>query len=68
MKRFGLIFGSMNAMPHRNRAILALASMHDSRVSKIAGPKLDDLDFMSVIMVLGKRRKVRTVYLTDQAT
>jgi integrase/recombinase XerC len=38
-------------------------------VSEVAGLKLDDLDLNEgVVTVLGKGRKVRTVYLTDQTT
>jgi site-specific recombinase XerD len=56
-------------LPRRNRAILALMGVHGLRVSEVAGLKLDDLDLNEgVATVLGKGRKVRTVYLTDQTT
>ena len=56
-------------LPRRNRAILALMGVHGLRVSEVAGLKLDDLDLNEgVVTVLGKGRKVRTVYLTDQTT
>jgi site-specific recombinase XerD len=43
--------------------------VHGLRVSEVAGLKLDDLDLNEgVVTVLGKGRKVRTVYLTDQTT
>ncbi len=56
-------------MSRRNRAILALMGVHGLRVAEVAGLKLDDVDLSeSVVRVLGKGRKVRTVYLTDQTT
>jgi site-specific recombinase XerD len=56
-------------LSRRNRAILALMGVHGLRVAEVAGLKLDDVDLSeSVVRVLGKGRKVRTVYLTDQTT
>lgn len=56
-------------LARRNRAILALMGVHGLRVAEVAGLKLDDVDLSeSVVRVLGKGRKVRTVYLTDQTT
>ena len=56
-------------LPRRNRAILALMGVHGLRVSEVAGLNLDDVDLNEgVARVLGKGRKVRTVYLTDQTT
>jgi integrase/recombinase XerC len=49
--------------------MLALMDVHGLRVSEVAGLKFDDLDLTEgVVTVLSKRRKVRTVYLTDQTT
>ena len=54
-------------MPRRIRAILALMGVHGLRISEVADLMLDDLDLNEgVVTALGKVRKVRTVYLTDQ--
>ena len=56
-------------LPRRNCAILALMGVHGLRVAEVAGLILDYVDLSeNVVRVLGKGRKVRTVYLTDQTT
>ena len=52
----------------RDRAILALMGHHGLRVSEVAGLTVDTVDFTGTIKVLGKRRKVRKVYLTETST
>ncbi|MBN1139142.1 MAG: tyrosine-type recombinase/integrase [Anaerolineae bacterium] len=51
----------------RDRAVLSLMGMHGLRVAEVAGLQVDDVDLTAnVIKVLGKGRKVRTVYLIEQ--
>jgi site-specific recombinase XerD len=53
----------------RDRAILSLMGMHGLRVAEVAGLQLGDVDLCAgAIKVLGKGRKVRTIYLTEQTT
>jgi integrase/recombinase XerC len=54
------------ALARRNRAILALMGVHGLRVAEVAGLKTEDVDLNTgEIKVLGKGRKLRTVYLMD---
>ncbi len=50
----------------RNRAILALMGVHGLRVAEVAGLYLEDVDLsVGEVKVLGKGRKIRTVYLIN---
>ena len=50
----------------RNRAILALLGVHGLRVAEVAGLRPEDVDLGAAeVRVLGKGRKIRTVYLID---
>jgi len=54
------------ALARRNRAILALMGVHGLRVAEVAGLQTEDVDLNTgEIKVLGKGRKLRTVYLID---
>lgn len=51
----------------RDRAILALMGIHGLRVSEVAGAQVSDLNLeRKTLTVIGKGRKVRTIYLTEQ--
>jgi site-specific recombinase XerD len=51
-------------LARRNRAILALMGVHGLRVAEVAGLDLQDVDLsVGQMRVLGKGRKVRSVYL-----
>jgi site-specific recombinase XerD len=51
-------------LARRNRAILALMGVHGLRVAEVAGLDLVDVDLgVGQVRVLGKGRKVRSVYL-----
>lgn len=50
----------------RDRAMLALMGVHGLRVAEVAGLRMGDLDLrVGILHVLGKGRKTRQVYLTD---
>jgi integrase/recombinase XerC len=54
-------------LPRRDRAILALLGVHGLRVAEVASLKLADVDLSEgMVRVLGKGRKIRTVYLVDR--
>jgi len=54
-----------SAQVRRDRAMLSLMGVHALRVAEVAGLELDDVDLArSLVRVIGKGRKVRTVYLT----
>ncbi|MBN1137590.1 MAG: tyrosine-type recombinase/integrase, partial [Anaerolineae bacterium] len=54
------------SLARRNRPILALMGVHGLRVAEVAGLQVDDVDLSAgQVKVLGKGRKIRTVYLTD---
>jgi len=56
-----------SAQVRRDRAMLSLMGVHALRVAEVAGLELDDVDLArSLVRVIGKGRKVRTVYLTEQ--
>jgi site-specific recombinase XerD len=55
------------AQVKRDRAMLSLMGVHGLRVAEVAGLELDDVDLTaSLIRVVGKGRKLRTVCLTEQ--
>jgi integrase/recombinase XerC len=53
-------------LARRNRAMLALMGVHGLWVAEVTGPNLDDVDLSAGhVGVLGKGRKIRTVYLIN---
>jgi len=56
-------------LARRNRAILALLGVHGLRVAEVASLQTEDVDLSAgEIKVLGKGRKMRTVYLIDHTS